>query len=221
MKERMKKLIVIGSAFLLTFTALSSPIVRAKDISYDEYAEEKTAQIEKEIENMTDEELNQKIEESAQAFDDLMKSGVVQIDGCGKVSYVNVDKLEEKFGVTPESQELRRLMKEKTPNEGSSSCQIMTRGHVENFSKCFLKQLLKDFGLWNIRSAIHNGVIKLIGEKQYFKAVQKVAQIAVNKLGKKAAAKIVAAATPAGWALHAWKAGLWSYRCTVEYDKYA
>lgn len=168
---------------------------------------------------MRDEELNKKIDELAKAFDDLMKSGVVHIDGCGKISYVNVDKLEEKIGVTPESQELRRLMEEKTTKENNMRC--MTRGHVQNFSNCFLKQLLKDFGLWNIRTAIHSGIIKLIGEKQYFKVVQKVAQIAVNKLGKKAAAKIVSAATPAGWALHAWKAGLWTYRCTVEYDRWA
>ena len=77
-------------------------------------------------------------------------------------------------------------------------------------------------GFWNqIRNLIHKGVIDLIGKKQYFKFVQKVAQIAVKKLGKKAAAKIVSAATPAGWAIHAWKAGLWSYRCTVEYDRWA
>lgn len=217
----MKKIIILCSAFLLTFTTLSQSIVMAQEDSYEQYEEQKIKETEKELETMSDEELNREIDESAKAFDDLMQSGAVQLDGCGNIAYINVDLLEEKFGVTTESIELRRLISENPLPSGKSACGIMTRGHIENFSNCFLKQLLKDFGLWNIRSEIHNGVIKLIGEKKYFNAVQKVAQIAVNKLGKKAAAKIVAAATPAGWAIHAWKAGLWSYRCTVEYDKYA
>lgn len=192
--------------------------VSAKEIDYTN----KESLSLNDYESMSDLELNQRINKSAQAFQDLMDSNVIKFDEKGFISYIDVDGLEEKFGITDESRELRKIMEEnQTKNASSIRSKRSIQKHVNNFSNCFVKQLLKDFGVYQIRNAIHEQAIKLIGEKQYFKFVQKVAQIAVKKLGKKAAAKIVSAATPAGWALHAWKVGLWSYRCTVEYDKWA
>lgn len=174
------------------------------------------------FEKMTDAELNERIEKSAQAFQDLMDSGAVILDANGFVSFINVDKLEEKFGKTNESSELRKIMNEQQKNAKTRvPSKRSARKHIVNFSNCFAKQLLKDFGIYQIRNAIHRSTIELLGRKKYFQFVQKVAQIAVNKLGKKVAVKIVTAATPAGWAINAWKASLWSYRCTVEYGRWS
>ena len=207
----MKKIVISFLSLLMVFSVMNQSVVFASESDSVNFEE------------LTDDELNQKINQSAQAFQTLMDSGVVQYDSYGNVSGINVDKLESLFGVSSEYKELRGLIaKEKENNKAVSGISTRSAGkHVQNFSTCFVKQLLKDFGIYQIRNLIHKGVIDLIGKKQYFKFVQKVAQIAVKKLGKKAAAKIVSAATPAGWAIHAWKAGLWSYRCTVEYDRWA
>ena len=207
----MKKIVISFLSLLMVFSVMNQSVVFASESDSVNFEE------------LTDDELNQKINQSAQAFQTLMDSGVVQYDSYGNVSGINVDKLESLFGVSSESKELRGLIaKEKENNKAVSGISTRSAGkHVQNLSTCFVKQLLKDFGIYQIRNLIHKGVIDLIGKKQYFKFVQKVAQIAVKKLGKKAAAKIVSAATPAGWAIHAWKAGLWSYRCTVEYDRWA
>lgn len=45
------------------------------------------------FEELTDDELNQKINQSAQAFQTLMDSGVVQYDSYGNISGMDVDKL--------------------------------------------------------------------------------------------------------------------------------
>ncbi|CAM3631041.1 hypothetical protein [Erysipelothrix anatis] len=173
-----------------------------------------------ELDSLSNNDVEQLIHQSAQAIDELM-STVFVTDIDGNLISVDVDRLESEYGVTPESTELRKLVNQ---NSRSSEYSVMNQGigyHTGRFASCFIKQIARSFGLSTALFIGHGELVNLVGKKAYYQAVQKMAQIAVNKLGKKAALKLVEFATPAGWALSAGKVALWTYRCTVEYGQWA
>lgn len=160
------------------------------------------------------------IHQTAQAVDNLMSS-VFVTDMDGNLISVDVDVLELEYGVSAESIELKRILNQRNTTLRSDVMSLGLGYHYGRFASCFIKQIARSFG---VSSAIFVGkgeLINLVGKKSYYRAVQKMAQIAVNKLGKKAALKLVEFATPAGWSLSAGKVALWTYRCTVEYEQWA
>ena len=79
----MKKIVISFLSLLMVFSVMNQSVVFASESDSVNFEE------------LTDDELNQKINQSAQAFQTLMDSGVVQYDSYGNVSGINVDKLEE------------------------------------------------------------------------------------------------------------------------------
>lgn len=174
-----------------------------------------------EVDTLTNEDINKLIHQTSQVIDELMTT-VFVTDLNGNLISVDVDKLEAEYGVTSESIELRKMINQRT-NE-SLEYSVMSRSigyHTGRFASCFIKQIARSFGLSTALFIGHGELVNLVGKKAYYQAVQKMAQITVNKLGKKAALKLVEFATPAGWALSAGKVALWTYRCTVEYGQWA
>lgn len=171
-----------------------------------------------------DRKFQNKIDSSAKAFADLMESGAIILDVNGNIIGINIDVLEKLFGVSDDSIRLRRRLNNSKANllfTNKLTPKYLPSNHITNFSNCFIKLFLEGFGLGEIMGIAYQVGNVLIKNKQYFPFVKKIAELAVKKLGKKAAAKIVAAATPAGWAYTLIEIGTISYRCTVEYDKWA
>lgn len=228
----MKKIVLSSLVFAMTlgiFSLGSSTNVLAEDsTSVNAECSQNTSNfidydssVPIEVDSLSNQDINQLINQSAEAIDELMTT-VFVTDSNGNLISVDVDKLESKYGVTQESIELRMMINQK--NSKSSDYTVMSGGigyHTGRFASCFIKQIARSFGISTALFIGHGELINLVGKKAYYQAVQKMAQIAVNKLGKKAALKLVEFATPAGWALSAGKVALWTYRCTVEYGQWA
>lgn len=62
----------------------------------------------------------------------------------------------------------------------------MTRGHIENFTNCMVGKLAKSLGINKLRNLITGEIVNYFSKGAYQKAIQKLAQRAVDKLGEKA-----------------------------------
>ena len=160
------------------------------------------------VPNVTDEEFQEMVDNTIKEVEYMASNGIISFDEQGYLTYVDVDQLEAIYGADENTAELRELMAPKP----------MTRGHIENFTNCMVGKLAKSFGINELRNLVTGQIMDYFSKGAYQKAIQKLAQRAVDKLGKKAAIKLVNFALPSGWVLNAAKAGLWSVQCTVFYD---
>lgn len=207
MKKTITKLML--SLFALALMVVTVPVnAFAKEKGDSEISQELIEQLEEGVPDYTDEEFNAMVENTAKEVEYMAEHGIISFDKNGYLTYVNVDKLEEIYGADVNTAELRELMAPRP----------MTRGHIENFTNCMVGKLAKSLGINELRNLITGEIANYFSKGAYQKAIQKLAQRAVDKLGKKAAIKLVNFALPSGWVLNAAKVGLWSVQCTIFYD---
>lgn len=207
MKQKITKLMLSFFALALMVMTLSTSVY-AKEKEETAVPPEVIEKLEEGVPDLTEEEFQAMVTETARQVEFMAKNGIIVFDEKGYISYVDVDKFESIYGADENTATLREWM---TP-------QPMTRGHIENFSRCMLGELAKSLGINEIRNLLTGEVLNYFSKGAYQKAIQKVAQLAVDKLGMKAAAKIVNFALPSGWVVNAVKVGYWSVKCTVFYD---
>lgn len=105
MKNKLKKLTItfFAAAIMLSTGLVNISAHEAKDPELQEFVEE----LEKDAPDVSKQEFDAMVEETAKQVEFMAKNGIITFDENGFISYVDVDKFESVYGADANTAELR------------------------------------------------------------------------------------------------------------------